>query len=77
MELEIYAIVYSSDIRAHTYGESFIFWTNHKNAVHLDDATVPNLVRWRIILSEFKCLVELIPGTFYVVSDQSMMDQRR
>jgi len=43
--------------------------TDHKNLVYLADSTVPKLVRWRIIPSEFKYLIEHIPGTSNVVAD--------
>ena len=50
-------------------GKQFILRTDHKNWVYLANSTVPKLVRLRIVLSEFKYLIEHIPGTSYVVSD--------
>jgi hypothetical protein len=50
-------------------GKEFIVRTDHKNLIYLANSTVPKLVRWRIILSEFKYLIEHIPGASNVVVD--------
>jgi hypothetical protein len=70
MELELYAFVYCvKQLSPYLMGKQFIVRTDHKNLIYLANSTVPKLVRWRIILSEFKYLIEHIPGVSNVVAD--------
>ena len=70
MELELYAFVYCvKQLSPYLMGKQFIVRTDHKNLIYLGNSTVPKLVRWRIILSEFKYLIEHIPGISNVVAD--------
>jgi Integrase zinc binding domain len=50
-------------------GRQFTVRTDHKNLLYLANSTVPKLVRWRIILSEYNFIVEHIPGKDNVVAD--------
>ena len=47
-------------------GKLFTVRADHKN---LANSTVPKLVRWRILLSEFRFQIEHIPGSQNVVAD--------
>ena len=70
MELELYAFLYCvKQLAPYLMGKQFIVRTDHKNLIYLANSTVPKLVRWRIILSEFKYLIEHIPGVSNVVAD--------
>jgi len=70
MELELYAFVYCvKQLSPYLMEKEFVVRTDHKNLIYLANSTIPNLVRWRIILSEFKYLIEHIPGTSNVVAD--------
>ena len=64
--MELYAVVYGIK---HLLGKQFIVRTDHKNLLYLANSTVPKLVRWRFILSEFMYLIEHIPRTSNVVAD--------
>jgi len=37
--------------------------------MHLVNSTIPKLVRWRVLLSEFRFQIEHIPGSQNVVAD--------
>ena len=50
-------------------GKLFTVRTDHKNLVFLSNSTVPKLVRWRVLLSEFRFQIEHIPGAQNVVAD--------
>ena len=68
--LELYAFFYCvRHLSPHLLGKQFIVRTDHNNMVYLAYSTVPKLVRWRITQSEFKYLIEHIPGTSNVVAD--------
>ena len=70
MELELYAFVYCvKHLSPYVLGKQIIVQIDHKNLVYLADSTVPKLVRWIIIQSEFKYLIEHIPGISNVVAD--------
>ena len=70
-ELELDAFVYCvKHLSPYLLGKEFIVRTDHKNLIHLANSTVPKLVRWRIIPSEFKYLIEHIPGASNVVADR-------
>ena len=70
MELELYAFVYCvKHLSPYLLRKQFIVRADRKNLVYLANSTVPKLVRWRIILSEFKYLIKHIPRTSNVVAD--------
>jgi len=70
MELELYAFVYCVKILApYLLGKLFTVRTDHRNFVYLASSSVPKLVRWRVILSEYRFLIEHIPGAQNVVAD--------
>ena len=70
MELELYAFVYCVKILApYLLGKLFTVRTDHRNLVYLASSSVPKLVRWRVILSEYRFLIEHIPGAQNVVAD--------
>jgi len=50
-------------------GKLFTVRTDHKNLVYLSNLTVSKLVRWRVLLSEFRFEIEHIPGAQNVVVD--------
>ncbi len=47
----------------------FTVKTDHKNLVYLSNSSIPKLVRWRVLLSEFRFLIQHIPGVQNVVAD--------
>ena len=50
-------------------GKLFTVKTDHKNLVYLANSSIPKLVRWRVLLSEFRFLIQYIPGVQNVVAD--------
>ena len=42
---------------------------DHKNLVYISNSTVPKLVRWRVLLSEFRFQIAHIPGSQNVVAN--------
>jgi hypothetical protein len=50
-------------------GRFFTVRTDHRNLLYLSNSTVPKLVRWRVILSEFNFVPEHIAGRDNVVVD--------
>ena len=50
-------------------GKLFTVKTDHKNIVYLANSSIPKLVRWRVLLSEFRILIQHIPGVQNVVAD--------
>ena len=67
MELELYAFVYCvKKLTPYLMGKLFTVKTDHKN---LANSSIPKLVRWRFLLSEFRCLIQHIPGVQHVVAD--------
>jgi len=69
MELELYTFVYCVKLSPYLLGKQLIVRTDHKNLVYLANSVVPKLVIWIVIQSEFKYLIEHIPGTSNVVTD--------
>ena len=70
MELELYAFVYCvKQLTPYLMGKLFTVKTDHKNLVYLSNSSIPKLVRWRVLLSEFRFLVQHIPGAQNVVAD--------
>ncbi len=70
MELELYAFVYCvKQLTPYLMGKLFTVKTDHKNLVYLSNSSIPKLVRWRVLLSEFRFLVQHIPGVQNVVAD--------
>ena len=70
MELELYSFVYCVKQWApYLLGRRFTVRTDHKNLVFLSNSTIPKLVRWRVLLSEFQYQVEHIPGRCNFVAD--------
>jgi len=70
IELELYSYVFcvrkfSPDL----LGKRFTVTTDHKDLVYLANLSITKLVRWRVLLSEFKFLVEHIPGVQNIVVD--------
>jgi hypothetical protein len=67
MELELYDVVYCvKQLTPNLLGKLFTVKTDHKNLVYLANSSIPKLVRWRELLSEFRFLV---PGVQNVVAD--------
>ena len=61
MELELYAFVYCvKQLTPCLMGKLFTVKTDHKNLVYLSNSSIPKLVRWRVLLSEFRFLVQHI-----------------
>jgi hypothetical protein len=50
-------------------GRSLIVKTDNHNLIYLANSTIPKLVRWRVLLSEFQFSVVHIPGKENVVAD--------
>ena len=70
MELELYAFVYCvKQLTPYLMGKLFTVKTDHKNLVHLANSSIPKLVRWRVLVSEFRFLIQHIPGVQTVVAD--------
>ena len=70
MELELFAFVFCvKNLAPYLLGKLFTVRTDHKNLVYLSNSTVPKLVRWRVLLSEFRFQIEHIPGAQNVVAD--------
>jgi hypothetical protein len=70
MELELYALVYCvKQLSPYLLGREFQIKTDHKNLIYLSNSTIPKLVRWRVILSEFQFRIAHIPGTQNSVAD--------
>jgi hypothetical protein len=70
MELELYAFVFCvKQLTPYLLGRPFTVRTDHRNLLYLSNSTVPKLVRWRVLLSEFQYSVEHIPGHTNVVAD--------
>ena len=51
-------------------GRRFTVRKDHKNLVFLSYSTIPRLIRWRVLLSEFQYQVEHFPGRFNLVADR-------
>jgi cleavage and polyadenylation specificity factor subunit 1 len=70
MELELYAFVFCvKQLAPYLLGRRFIVRTDHRNLLYLSNSTVPKLVRWRVLLSEYQYTVEHISGKENVVAD--------
>jgi len=70
MELELFAFVfYVKKLSPYLFGKLFTVRIDHKNLVYLAKSTVQKLVRWRVLLSEFRFQIEHIPGSQNVVAD--------
>ena len=70
MELELFALVFCiTQLTPYLLGRDFTVRTDHRNLLYLSNSTIPKLVRWRVILSEFRFLVEHIEGKQNVVAD--------
>ena len=50
-------------------GKLFAMKTDHKNLVYLSNSSISKLVRWRVLLSEFRFLIHHITGVQNVVAD--------
>jgi hypothetical protein len=50
--------------------------TNHKNLIYSANITIPKLVHWRVILSEYQFLVHHIPGVQNVVANHQYRTNR-
>jgi len=58
MELELYAFVYCvKPLTPYLIGKLFTMKTDHKNLVYLANSSITKLVRWRVLLSEFRFLI--------------------
>jgi hypothetical protein len=70
MELELYALVHCvKQLAPYLLGRPFIVKTDHKNLLYLSNSTIPKLVRWRVILSEYQFVISHLPGKDNVVAD--------
>jgi hypothetical protein len=70
MELELYALVFCvKQLAPYLMGRVFTVRTDHRNLLYLSNSTVPKLVRWRVILSEYRFTIEHIAGKNNVVAD--------
>ena len=70
MEPELFAFVFCvKSLSSYLLGKLFTVRTDHKNLVFLSKSTVPKLVRWRVLLSEFRFQIDHIPGAQNVVAD--------
>jgi len=70
MEQELFAFVFCvKSLSPYLLGKLFTVRTDHKNLVYISNSTVPKLVRWRVLLSEFRFQIEHIPGAQNVVAD--------
>ena len=70
MEQELFAFVFCvKTLSPYLLGKLFTVRTDHKNLVFLSNSTVPKLVRWRVVLSEYRFQIEHIPGAQNVVAD--------
>jgi cleavage and polyadenylation specificity factor subunit 1 len=70
MELELYALVYCvKQLTPYLLGRRFMVKTDHKNLLYLSNSTIPKLVRWRVLLSEFDFVISHISGESNVVAD--------
>ena len=69
MELELYAFVYCvKQLTPNLMRKLFTVKTDHKNLVYLANSSIPKLVHWRVLLSEFRFLIHYIPGVQNVVA---------
>ena len=70
MKLEIYAFVYCvKQLGPYLLGKLFTDRTDHKNLVCLSNSSIPKLMRWRVILSEYRFVIEHILGDQNIVAD--------
>jgi hypothetical protein len=70
IELELYAFVYCvKQLTPYLMGKLFTAKTDHNNLVYLANSSIPKLVYWRVLLSEFRFLIQHIPGVQNVVAD--------
>jgi RNase H-like domain found in reverse transcriptase len=70
MELELYALVHCvKQLAPYLLGRPFTVKTDYKNLLYLSNSTIPKLVRWRVILSEYQFVISHIPSTENVVAD--------
>ena len=69
-EKECYAIVAAFDKFYYTLRDrKFILQTDHRNLQFMDKSSNAKVVRWKMMISEFDCIVEHIPGRVNVVAD--------
>ena len=74
MELEVFIFVFCiKNLDLYLQGKHFTVRTDHKNLVYLSNSTVSKLVKWRVLLSEFRFQIEHIPGAQNVVADEVTM----
>ena len=74
MELEVFIFVFCiKNLDPYLQGKHFTVRTDHKNLVYLSNSTVSKLVKWRVLLSEFRFQIEHIPGAQNVVADEVTM----
>ena len=70
MEPELYTFVYCVKILApYLLGKLSIVRTDHRNLVYLASSSAQKLVCWRVILSEYRFIIEHIPRAQNVVTD--------
>jgi len=70
MELELYAFVYRvKQLGPYLLGKLFTVRTDHKKLVYLSNSSIPKLVRWRVILLEYRFVIEHIPSNQNIVAD--------
>jgi transposase InsO family protein len=71
IEQELYAVFFAvTRLSPYLLGlPEFTIQTDHRNLCHLDKAQTPKIVRWRLALSEYRFVVEHIPGSRNVEAD--------
>ena len=62
MKLELYSAFVNcvQQLGPYLLGKLFTVQTDHKNLVHLSNSSIPKLVRWRVILSQYRFVIEHI-----------------
>ena len=67
---DLYAFVYRvKQLSPYLLGKQFTVRTDHKNLVYLSDSSIPKLVRWPFILSEYRFVIDHISGDQNIVTD--------
>jgi transposase InsO family protein len=69
-EKECYAIVAAFDKFYYTLRDrKFLLQTDHRNLQFMDKSSNAKIIRWKMMISEFDCIVEHIPGRNNIVAD--------
>lgn len=69
-EIELYALIYCiKSWSSLLYGKSFTAQVDHRNLHFLQKSPLAKVNRWRLFLSEFDFVLQIIPGKSNIVAD--------